>query len=66
MLPLDRLALFALADRPGEDGSGIQGLIIILIVLVLIVLVIGAVWTFVAKRGSRTPVRRPDDESPSG
>ena len=66
MSTLAVLTLLAQADTPGEDGSAIQGLLIILAVLVLIVLVIGGVWTFAAKRGSRTPERRPDDESPSG
>jgi hypothetical protein len=40
------------------NDLGLSGLLIILLVLVLIVLAIGAVWTFAARRASRTPERR--------
>ena len=39
------------------DDAGASGLLIILAVIVLIVLVVGAVWTFAARRASRTPER---------
>ena len=35
------------------------GVLLILATLVAIVVVIGAVWTFVARRASRTPTRSP-------
>jgi hypothetical protein len=41
------------------DDSGGWGFLIIAGVVLLAVLVIGAVWTFAARRGSRTPGRSP-------
>ena len=41
------------------DDSGGWGFLVIAGVVLLAVLVIGAVWTFAARRGSRTPGRSP-------
>ena len=49
-------------DAP-DEGSGI---LIILGVVALVVVLIGAVWTFAAKRGSRTPGRNPQPRGRAG
>ena len=49
--------LTVLASSSAEDSGGGIGLLIILATLVAIVVVVGAVWTFVARRGSRMPER---------
>ena len=59
------LSLLAVADNPGEDSGGL-GIGIILVTLLLVVIAIAAVWTFVAKRGSRTPGREPHDRDHVG
>ena len=51
--------LSLLASSSAEDQGGGIGFLLIAATLVAIVIVIGAVWTLVARRGSRTPERRP-------
>jgi hypothetical protein len=51
--------LTLLASSSAEDSGGGIGLLLILATLVAIVVVIGAVWTFVGRRASRTPTRTP-------
>ncbi len=66
MSPLFALiSLLAQAENPGEDSGGL-GIGIILLTLLLVVLVIGAIWTFAAKRGSRTPSRDPHKQDHVG
>ena len=48
-----------LASSSAEDSGGGIGILLIVATLVAVVVVIGAVWTFVARRGSRMPERRP-------
>ena len=52
---MDLLTVFA---SSAEDSGG-WGFLIIAAVVLAIVLVIGAVWMFVARRGSRVPDRSP-------
>jgi hypothetical protein len=54
---MDTLTILA---SSAEDSGG-WGFVIIAAVVVLAVLVIGAVWTFAARRGSRTPDRMPHE-----
>ncbi len=59
MSPLFALiSLLAQAENPGEDSGGL-GIAMILLTLLLVILVIAGIWTFAAKRGSRTPRRDP-------
>jgi hypothetical protein len=51
--------LTLLASSSAEDSGGGIGFLLIAATLVAVVVVIGAVWTFAARRGSRTPERRP-------
>ena len=51
-------ALLAVLASSAEDSGG-WGFLIIAGVILLAVLVIAAVWTFAARRGSRTPRRTP-------
>ena len=53
------LLLTILASSSAEDSGGGIGLLLILATLVAIVVVIGAVWTIVGRRASRTPTRTP-------
>ena len=50
--------LLTVIASSAEDSGG-WGFLIIAAVVVLAILVIGAVWTFAARRGSRTPDRSP-------
>jgi hypothetical protein len=54
---MDTLTILA---SSAEDSGG-WGFLIIAAVVVLAVLVIGAVWTFAARRGSRTPGHTPHE-----
>ncbi len=60
------VSLLAVADNPGADDSGGLGIGIILLTLLLVIVVIGAIWTFAAKRGSRTPRREPHERDHVG
>ena len=51
-------AVIALLASSTNDAGG-WGLLWILLTLLAVAVVIGAVWTFAAKRGSRTPERTP-------
>jgi len=50
--------LLTVLASSAEDSGG-WGFLIIAGVVLMIVLVIAAVWTFAARRGSRTPGRTP-------
>lgn len=57
--------VLAQSSQTKSPDEGV-GLLIILATLVAIVVVIGAVWTFVAKRGSRVPRQEPHDRDSVG
>ena len=59
------LWVFAQSSQTKSPDEG-SGLLIILATLVAVVVVIGAVWTFVARRGSRVPRREPHDRDHVG
>ena len=59
------LWVFAQSSQTENPDQG-SGLLIIVITLVAIVVVIGAIWTFVARRGSRIPGRDPHDQDHVG
>ena len=52
------MAFLTLLASSANDSGG-WGFLIIAAVLLGVVLAIGAVWTFAARRGSRTPGRSP-------
>jgi hypothetical protein len=57
------VALITVLASSAEDSGG-WGFLVILATVVAIVLVVGAVWTFAARRGSRTPERATHDHDP--
>ena len=59
------ISLLAAPSNPGDDSGGF-GIGMILLTLFLVVVVIAAVWTFVARRGSRTPRREPHEQDHVG
>jgi len=61
---LSLLTLFAQSSQSESNPDGGPATLIIIGTLVVAALVIGAVWTFVAKRGSKVPGRNPDRERP--
>jgi len=61
------LIVFAQESGPGEgSGDVASGLGLILGTLLVVVIVIAGIWTFAAKRGSRTPRREPHDRDRVG
>lgn len=62
---LSFLWIFAQSSQTETPDKG-SGALIIIITLVAIVVVVGAVWTFVAKRGSKVPRRDPHDHDHVG
>ncbi len=61
------MAAIALLASSANDSGG-WGLLVILATVLVAVIAIGAVWTFAARRGSRTPERRAqrDDQGVRG
>ena len=53
------MATLATLIASSADDSGGWGFLVIVATLVAVVVVIAAVWTFVARRGSRVPDRSP-------
>ena len=56
--------VLAQSSQSESNPDGGSAALLIVGALVVMAIVIGAVWTFVAKRGSRVPGRNPDRERP--
>ena len=60
------LTVLAQSSQSESSPDGGNATLIIVLTLVVAALVIGAVWTFVAKRGSRVPPSDPHDRDHVG
>ena len=58
---LTLLTVLAQSSQSESNPSGGNATLIIIITLVVAAVVIGAVWTFVARRGSKVPRNEPHD-----
>lgn len=63
---LSLLTVLAQSSQSESSPDGGNAALIIVGTLVVAALVIGAVWTFVAKRGSRVPPNEPHDRDHVG
>ena len=61
------IVVFAQESGPGEgEGDVLPGLLLIFGALAAVIIAIALIWTFAAKRGSRTPKREPHDRDHVG